>query len=110
MSRENGYINLGELIKFLETLNQDAVISYGFGEPMSYRGYYENLAFNPEKNVTVKSMLDHAKSALGATLEGYKGGGFTMTEWTDCHIAEYGHSGGDMIGPTLLSYWENEAS
>ena len=96
---------LQDLIEWLESQNQDAVVPYGFGEPMSYRGYYDNVAFRPVENARIGDMLDHAKSALGATFEGYKGGEYKMEAHTDCWIAHYGSAGGDLIGPTLISYW-----
>lgn len=99
------YVDLGVLIKFLRTLPEDKIIKHGFGKPRSYRGYYEELAFEPEENVTAGSMLCHATSALGEKFEGYKGGEYTMQVYTDCYIAEYGESGGDKIGPALLNYW-----
>ena len=99
---------LQDLIEFLESQPADKVVRFGFGSPMSYRGYYEDLAFDPAENVTIGSMLAHAKSALGQTFQGYKGGDYTMHEYTDCWIAEYGRSGGDKIGPTLMKYWASE--
>lgn len=50
-------------------------------------------------------MLENAKSALGATFYGYKGGEYTMHEYTYCWIAEYGTSKGDKIGPTIKALW-----
>jgi hypothetical protein len=100
------YIYLKELIEWLEKQNPDLVVPHGFGKPMSYRGYYEQLAFEPLENARLGDMLEHAKSALGNTFEGYKGGDYTMTETTDCWIAEYGTSGGDKIGSTILRLWE----
>lgn len=99
------YIHLREIIEFLETLNQDAIVPFGFGEPMSYRGYYSELAFEPKENAGIGDMLTHARNALGNTFTGYKGGDYTMTETTDCWIASWGCSGGDKIGPTLLQLW-----
>lgn len=96
---------LGELIEFLEQLPPDHIVEYGFGSPSSYRGYYEDVAFSPVESTTIGDMLDHAKSALGKTFTGYKGGSYKMTEYTDCWIAEYGTSEGDKIGPTLMKYW-----
>lgn len=55
-------------------------------------------------------MLEHAKSALGATFTGYKGGEYTMNEYTDCWIAEYGEGDGDKIGPTLMKMWAATSS
>ena len=99
---------LGELICLLEDLPQNKVVKFGFGHPHSYRGYYEDLSFSPEMNVTIGSMLEHAKSALGQTFTGYKGGEFLMGEYTECWISCYGSSGGDRIGPTLVKYWSEE--
>lgn len=97
-------IYLKTLIEQLEQLPQDKILPFGFGKPMSYRGYYEELAFEPIQEAKVSDMLDYAKSAMGATFTGYKGGEFTMGEMTDCYIAEYGCSG-DKIGPTLINMW-----
>ena len=94
---------LGELIAALEREDPSQVVPVGFKNPHSYRGYYHDLAFEPALNVTVGEMLEAARSALGQTFEGYKGGEFTMTESTDVWIACYG-SHGETIGPVLLSY------
>lgn len=101
------YIYLEALIEELENMDQDAIVRFGFGKPMSYRGYYDELAFEPVENAKISDMLDHARSALNETFEGYKGGEYTMTGDTNCYIAEYGCGGGDMIGPTLINYWKS---
>lgn len=88
-------MNLGELIEKLEKVPSDLVFPNGFGEPMSWRGVYAELAFNPERDVTAESMLANAKSAIGKTFTGYKGGDFRMSLKTDVHIAAYGSYGGD---------------
>src|SRR3990167_9674407 len=102
-------MTLGELIKTLEKAEANRVVPWGFSTPDSYRGCYEQIAFRPAQNVTVASMLLHARSALGSTYAGYKGGAYTMDEYTDVWIAEYGTSDGDLIGPTLLRYMLGEA-
>lgn len=96
-------MRLSELIATLEKAPQDLVVPFGFGHPHSWRGDYAQLAFEPEENVTVAYMLEAAKSALGATYEGYKGGDFTMDEYTRIHIEEYG-TGDDLMGEMLLKY------
>ena len=97
-------MDLQELIDALAAADQEHVAPIGFGKPMSYRGVYNCVAFTPETNVTVRYMLANARLALGATFTGYKGGEYTMHEYTDCYIAEYGRSGGDKIGPVLVAY------
>lgn len=96
---------LKDLIEWLEKQDATATVPYGFGAPDSYRGYYEDLAFAPAQNVTFGSMLENARYAMGRTFQGYKGGDFTMGEFTDCWIAEYGTSEGDKIGPTMCNLW-----
>ena len=102
-------MGLQKLIDALAAADQTYVAPLGFGPPDSYRGNYICVAFEPAENVTVASMLAHAKSALGATFTGYKGGEFTMHEYTDCYIANYGTSGGDQIGPVLIAYLTGKA-
>jgi hypothetical protein len=98
---------LTELIKFLEKCDPALVVPVGFTHAHSYRGYYEDLAFEPAKNVTVGAMLACAKDALGKTFAGYKGGEFEMDEYTDIWLAYYGECG-EGIGPILLSYMIGE--
>lgn len=96
---------LGELIDALKAVvdqNPDAVVPDGFCNPHSYRGYYEQLAFEPAQNVRVRDMLLDAEHALGSTFQGWKGGDYTMDEHTDCWLAHRGDSDGEMLGPLLL--------
>lgn len=99
------YITLRDLIEELQLMPQDGVVPFGFGAPASYRGYYEQLAFEPLENAKIADMLAYAESAVGATFEGYKGGDFTMDDESDCWIASYGASGGTKIGWTLIGMW-----
>lgn len=96
---------LQDLIEWLEKQPPELRVPHGFGSPMSYRGYYDELAFEPKDDVSFGEMLTHAKAALGATFTGYKGGEYTMEGYTPCWIAEYGTSQGDRIGPTMLKLW-----
>lgn len=93
---------LKDLIEFLEKHPEEKRVKTGFGNPHSYRGHYYELAFEVIENTTVGEMLESAKSALGETYQGYKGGNFQMNEYTDCHLAKYGCCG-EEIGITLLN-------
>lgn len=75
----------------------------GFGRPHSYRGYYEQLAFEPVLATSVKAMLVAAESAIGTTYQGWKGGDFTMDEYTSVWLALEGDGGGETLGRLLLS-------
>ena len=94
---------LKELIEELKKHDPKKRIRNGFRHPHSYRGYYDQLAFEPAENVTVGEMLACAEAAMGATYEGYKGGDYKMGEWTEVNLASYG-SEGDQIGRRLLAY------
>lgn len=86
-------MTLGDLIDELRKHDPAKRVPDGFARPHSYRGYYECLAFEPAKGVTVGSMLEAAVSADGATYQGYKGGDFRMGKYTDVYLAEYGYTG-----------------
>lgn len=65
------------------------------------------MAFEPVENTTIGEMLEHAKSALGATLTGPKGGEYTIDRYSDCGIAAYGYWG-ESLGPILLEYMADQ--
>src|SRR5690606_36368854 len=88
-----GNATLGEVIAHLVALPSTQTVERGFTHPHSYRGYYEDLAFEPCCEVTVAHMLETARKALDQTFEGYKGGDYVMTEDTPCWLAEYGSTG-----------------
>lgn len=94
---------LMDLIERLAKEDPTKVLRKGFTNPHSYRGYYDELAFEPAENVTVGSMMAAAESSLGREFTGYKGGEYTMGGYTDCWLAHYGDTG-EQIGPTLLEY------
>jgi hypothetical protein len=96
------YLSLGDLITRLEREDPNRVVPLGFARPHSYRGDYMDLAFEPVSNVTIGSMLDAARSAVGTTYQGWKGGDYTMGEHTGCWLAEEGTSGDNKLGPLLL--------
>jgi hypothetical protein len=95
---------LKNLIEWLEQQDQNADVIDGFGSPHSDRGYYQKLAFKPVPITTFGQMLTHAKSALGRTFDGYKGGEYVMDEFSECRIGEYGVSGED-ITSIHFKYW-----
>ncbi len=98
-------VELGHLIDWLSSQDPNKKVIDGFGEPMSWRGDYYQLAFAPEKETTVKDMLDNALSALGDTFTGYKGGEFRMGNDSEVYIANYGEIG-EPITTYAFKYWE----
>ncbi|HEX6939884.1 MAG TPA: hypothetical protein VF158_10770 [Longimicrobiales bacterium] len=91
--RAGSQMTLGALIGALEALPADRDIT-GFGGPHSYRGYYEDLAFEPSEAVqTVADLLATCRGCMGRVFEGYKGGEYVMGEITPVWIALYGTTG-----------------
>jgi hypothetical protein len=90
---------LKELIEILERCELSKTVE-GFGNPHSYRGYYDKLAFEP-MTTTIKDMLEAALSANGECYTGYKGGEFTMDGDTEVHIAYEGCCGNPITKSAL---------
>ena len=98
-------MQLYEMIDKLAAMDPNAVVKYGLHEPHSYRGYYSELAFHPCKSARVGDMLELARSCVGKTFTGYKGGEFTMNAYTDVYIANYGECGDELTNDRFL-LWE----
>ncbi len=101
-AEDAGQMTLGGLIAALKLLPQGKplIVDVGgsLGEPDSYRGFYEQLAFDPVSEPrTVAEVLADAENARGKTYEGYKGGDFRMTGTTLIWVSAYGQSGGPRI-------------
>lgn len=95
--RSKTQLTLGGLIKALESVDPERKI-VGLGRPMSYRGYYEDLAFQPDdKPVTVAEAIKMARECMGKVFEGYKGGDFQMGELTPIWSANYGEGSSPRI-------------
>jgi len=77
-------MRLGELITFLEGVDPNLVVPKGFHNPHSYRGSYNQLAFEPCKNTSFGDMLEVARQALNQTYTGWKGGEYKMDQYTEC--------------------------
>ena len=99
-------MNLKELIEQLEKEDLEEVVFYGFKEPHSYRGYYDELAFEPSTNVTIKEMLICATSCIDKEFEAWKGGSYKMDGLTDVWIANHGELGHE-ISETTLDFMMN---
>ncbi len=67
----------------------------------SYRGYYADLAFEPfadSEPTTAGRLAEYARSLIGQTFEGYKGGDFVMDEHTPLWVACWGDLGHRLTG------------
>lgn len=90
--RAEAGMTLGDMIDALAALDGDRLVD-GLGELISYRGYYEDLAFAPTTETrTVADLLAECREAMGRTFEGYKGGDFLMGENTPLWLSAYGNT------------------
>jgi hypothetical protein len=103
-ARSKYHLTLGNLIDFLGTCNNDMIIKIKHQKdaqlfptmctitnPHSYRGYYEDLAFEYETGKqTVKELLSITKKCVGKEFDGWKGGTFEMKKDTVLWISEEG--------------------
>lgn len=92
--RSLSQMTIGRLISELKKLPQDKKIE-NICNPHSYRGYYEDLAFNKESGTrTVLSLIEQLQNeCLGQIFSGYKGDDYYMDENTPIWISEYGSCG-----------------
>lgn len=102
-------MNLGDLIDELEKRDPKAVAKKGFHNPHSYRGDYYELAFEETGEITIGDMLEAARSAVGATYQGWKGGEFRMDRHSWCWLSGEGCTSGETISARLLGYILDEA-
>ena len=99
--RSGTQVTLGGLIKTLESVDGERKI-IGLGGPISYRGYYCDLAFEPtDEVVTVAKALTLARTCMGRVFTGYKGGDYMMGESTPIWSARYSDCGLRIMGLTL---------
>lgn len=99
-------MRLDRLIEILET-TEDKPVLIGFGEGHCDRGYYHDLAFDPDMNTTVGQMLAHARKALDTTMNGWKGGTFRMEGWVTVRMG-YDGVEGEEISELLMWYMLGE--
>lgn len=96
------HLSLGELIIRLEAEDPAKRVPFGFHNPGSYRGNYFDLAFGVAHDITVAEMLAAARSALGATYQGWKGGDYLMSDYTSCWLVAERGDCGESLGAALL--------
>jgi len=103
-----GFVSLGELITELKKLPREQKLNFSLCNPHSYRGYYEELAFEPcVSDRTIGELLDDAVYANGTTFRGWKGGNFLMTEDTTVWISFNGSNGQPLTDLALRFILQN---
>ncbi len=92
--RSKTQLTLGALIDALEAMPPDATVA-NLADPMSYRGYYCDLAFaRSDGTRPATDLLRDCRAAMGEVFEGYKGGDYTMGARTPLWVSDYGTASG----------------
>jgi hypothetical protein len=101
MTRNEYHLTLGGLRGALSGLDDDAPVVVdrggGIGREMSYRGYYDDLSFEPVEASTVKDVRAACERASTGEYEGYKGGEYRYGDDTPLWIAPYSCTGSAII-------------
>lgn len=96
------HLCLEDVIGWLENVHPAKVLPVGFRNPHSYRGDYIDLAFEVARDVRVADMLADARSALGTTYQGWKGGDYRMTAYTQVWLVQERGDCGESLGAMLM--------
>lgn len=83
---------LSELVLRVYSLH---VVKNGFGSGSTYRGYYDQVAFEPKENVTIGSMYTAVFGMQKGSLQGKNSHDTPVTDYTLVNIAEYNDCGED---------------
>ena len=101
-------MNLGELITKLENLPPETLVWPGLGEAHSYRGFYDQISFEPEGSMPASEALIKAKAEIGSTHTGWGGGEFYYDESTPVNFAEMGCCESDNDRFSEVFMWEHQ--
>jgi hypothetical protein len=91
--RANTQMTLGKLIAALQEMPPGAEVA-NLNSAHSYRGYYNDLAFEQDDGTRpAVDLLVECVAAMGEVFNGYKGGDYVMGSLTPVWVARYGCSG-----------------
>ena len=91
--RAETQMTLGKLITVLEAMSEGTEVA-NLRNAHSYRGYYNDLAFERNEGTRqAADLLADCKAAMGQVFCGYKGGDFVMGALTPVWLASYGCCG-----------------
>jgi hypothetical protein len=102
-TRKGYHLTLGELRTSLAAYSDLTPVTVdrggGVGREMSYRGYYDDLAFEPiDTPTTVADVSQACLRALSQEYTGYKGGEYRYGDDTPLWLASYGTTGAAIVG------------
>ena len=84
----SNYLTLEDLKNKYLAMDVNTKLSYGIGEPMSWRGVYSEVAFPIVKNTTAGECMKMVDKALNDTFEAWKGGEYQYDLFTEVHFEQ----------------------
>lgn len=99
---ERGQLGIGELAALLRATPPDKVVIADAPngpvtvsrDVMSYRGYYDQLAIEPDGQTTAGALATALSEAIGESFQGYKGGDYSMSRNTPVWLSRHGDASG----------------
>lgn len=91
-------LTVGEMITLLKSLDAEALVPY-LKKPHSYRGWYQDLAFEYSGgSIYAGELLKTFLALVNTDMDGYKGGTYRITERTLLWLATIGENGIPITG------------
>ena len=82
-------MNLQEFKNYIEHSESEKVFKYGISEPFSWRGSYDEVAFEIlQSPMSREDILKNIEIAYNETFYGYKGGKFRYSDFTPVNFEE----------------------
>lgn len=91
LERASSQMTLGKFIDRLQSIPHDTPVN--IGNPHSYRGFYEDLAFESQPG-RAGAVLELCRRAMGEVFTGYKGGDYQMGRNSPVWVATRGSTNG----------------
>ena len=98
-------LTIGTILVRLSKEPPTKILKQGWDWECSYRGDYYQLGLHIVQNVSIQTMMDVLKRAIGHEYCGYKGGMYRMESNTECYLIEEDRSSFcPQISDILLEY------
>lgn len=82
-------MTLGEFKAYVESFPDGKTFNYGISNPFSWRGSYDEVAFEfLEQSMTKEELLEKINLAYTDIFPGYKGGEYYFKNFTPVHFEE----------------------
>ena len=107
-------MKLGQFREYIESLPNGTLFNYGLSSPFSWRGSYDEVAFEVVKTglYNREEVLTEINKAYDNTFQGWKGGNFTYDDHTRVNFEreEGSYSDGAYCGEILEHIGSDDTS